>query len=332
MPSLQEKAATHIKETIDHALLHTQNTLVIYDEDSELSKLITAGYRGAVPNGKFLLFSEQTKESLMEEFDALQAGDLVVQVQSSSFRLDDFRIRIHLFKLGLKAVEHMHLQRLPESQYETYIDTLHYDPEYYHTIGYGVRSKLEKATSCEVLCQGTRLYVQSAFEEPKINIGDYRELPNTGGMFPIGEVFTEPKDLQTINGEVKIYAFAGMDHKVNSYEPFKATIIDGILSAGDDAPQAFHEILDLIRETEPVTVREFGFGMNPAMYKGRMLDDMGACERITGLHLSLGGKHDIFKKEGFKKKKTRYHIDVLIDAEKISLDGEVLYQGGKYSV
>lgn len=330
--TLLQKTTAHIKEILELSLLHDQETLVIYDEDSGLSKLITEGYRAALPGARFLNFAEQTKEGLLEEFEKLSPGDLVVQIQSTSFRLDDFRIRIFLFQKGLKAIEHVHLVRLPEEEYETYVDTLHYDPKIFHTLGYGIRDKLLKATSAKVICDGTELVVESSFEEPKLNIGDYRQLPNTGGTFPIGEVFTEAVELTKVNGEVRIYAFAGMDHMVQSYEPFKGQILDGILSADPDAPDAFHEILDLIRQDEPVTVREFGFGLNPAMYKGRLLRDMGSCERVTGLHLSLGGKHDMYTKPGFKKKKTRYHIDVLIDAEEIALDGEVLYRDGKYIV
>jgi hypothetical protein len=40
----------------------------------------------------------------------------VVLVQSTSFRMDAYRIRIELFKRGLKVIEHVHLSRMPGEQ------------------------------------------------------------------------------------------------------------------------------------------------------------------------------------------------------------------------
>ncbi len=331
MEHLYEKAHLHIAEIIEHALLHTGDSLVIYDEDAPLTKLLTEGYRRALPDAKFLKFGEFTKEDIIEEFALLKPGDLVVQVQSNSFRLDDFRIRIALFKAGLKAIEHGHLDRIPENEFETYVEALHYDPAYYHPLGHGVREKLMKAQSAEVYGSDTVLRYDSPFEDPKLNIGDYRGMENIGGTFPIGEVFTEAVDMSRVNGEIRIFAFAGLDFKVKVYEPFKVTITDGVLSANkDEVPPAFMDIMELIQKDEPVYVREFGLGMNNAISREHIISDVTAFERITGLHLSLGSKHSIYGKPGFKRSEGRYHIDVFVDVKKIMLDGEVLYENGTY--
>ena len=48
----------------------------------------------------------------------------------------------------------------------------------------------------------------SAFESAKLNVGDYSEMQNIGGQFPIGEVFTEARDLEAVNGRVRILLLA----------------------------------------------------------------------------------------------------------------------------
>lgn len=330
MDALLPKATTHIQEILDKALLHTQETLVLYDTEAPLTRLLTEAYRRALPRARFLDIADLTKDLAMEEFLRLSPGDLVVQIQSGNFRLDDFRIRIFLYKQKLKAVEHVHLNRFPEEHWETYIDALHYDPAFYHPLGHGVRAKLLAASRAEVRSHDTVLVYDSPFEDPKLNIGDYRGMENVGGTFPLGEVFTEPKDLAKVNGQARIFAFAGLDFQVKTYDPFLVTITDGILSAGPEAPAEFHAILDLIREAEPVYVRELGLGMNPAIRPDRILADVTAFERITGLHLSLGGKHAIYPKPHIKRREGRYHIDVFVQADEITLDGEVLFKDGVY--
>ncbi len=330
---LVHKAHIHVSEILKDALLHdTGETMVIYDEMEPLTRILTEAYRRALPNARFIRFEDQTKETVLAELETLKSGDLVVQIQSGNFRLDDFRIRIFLFREGLKAIEHAHLNRIPEEEWDTYINALHYDKDYYHPLGHGVREKLRNARSAEVRSHDTVLRYDSEFEEPKLNIGDYREMQNKGGTFPIGEVFTEAKELSKVNGEARIYAFAGTDFKVRIYEPFKVVIKDGILYPTEEAPQAFLEILDLITATEPVYVRELGLGMNPAITKENILSDVTAFERINGLHLSLGAKHSIYGKPGFKKDEGRYHIDVFVQADEITLDGEVLFKDWKYVV
>ena len=66
-----------------------------------------------------------------DRIDLLKPSDLVVLVQSTSFRLDAFRIRIELFKRQLKVIEHPHLGRMSGHEIEYYIDSLAYDPEYF---------------------------------------------------------------------------------------------------------------------------------------------------------------------------------------------------------
>jgi hypothetical protein len=56
---------------------------------------------------------------------------------------------------------------------------------------------------------------------------------------------------------------------------------------------------------------------------------MGTYERMCGLHLSLGAKHGIYGKEGFKRNSGKFHIDVMIDTTSFSIDDNVVFDGKK---
>lgn len=333
MTALAEKAAKNLSGILKDSLLVVdgEEVMVIYDLDSELSRTLTEGYRAALPNGIFVDFNEVTPEEIISKVYALKPKDTVVLVQSKSFRLNEFRFRIELFQRELKTIEHIHLGRMQPDQHEIYVDALAYDKEYYHTTGHALKAIIEKAEHTVVSCHGgTTLVYESPMEDAKLNIGDYSQMKNVGGTFPIGEVFTEPKDLTKVNGEAMVFAFADTNHIVHLYDPFKVYIKEGVLTAGEDAPKAFHELLELIRADEEVTIREFGMSLNPAMSKTRMVSDITAFERMRGLHVSLGAKHTIYAKAGFHRKKSRYHIDVFFDVSSIKVDGREIFNGELY--
>jgi leucyl aminopeptidase (aminopeptidase T) len=287
------------------------------------------GYRRAVPHGRFINFAETTPAELLALFETLKARDLVVLVQSTNFRLSEFRIRIELFKRELKTIEHVHLGRLHGDELATYIDALAYDPNYYRPKGRALKERLDRASQVVVECDGTRLTYEGGLEETKLNIGDYREMKNVGGLFPIGEVFTEARDLTKVNGQARIFAFAGDDHLVRRYEPFLVTITDGILTA-PDSPAEFQAVLETIKKDEDLLVRELGFGLNPAMGKDRMIPDINAFERQQGVHLSIGAKHAIYAKPGLSRKHGRYHVDIFVDVTDITIDGESVFTNGAF--
>ena len=331
--ALVEKAATNLQDLLRHAMEHTDaQALVVFDEREPLTRLLLAAYRQTLPEARFVDFDASTPEHILAEIDTLSEGDLMIQIQSTGFRLNAFRIRIELFKRGIKAIEHVQLERMKPDQWPTYIDALAYDPSYYRTLGPSIQERVDAAQTVTVMCHGgTTLTFPGGMEPCKLNIGDYRKLPNTGGTFPIGEVITEAKDLYAVNGEAMVFGYAGRDHHVRIDTPFKIIIRDGILTEAPDAPEEFQAVLELIRETEPVLVREFGIGINPAIRKERILDDVTAFERQYGLHLSIGQKHGIYKKPGLNRKRTRYHIDIFIDIETINLDGTLLFEHGSYT-
>lgn len=325
--------AHNLTTTIEQAIMlkGEEKALIIYDTEAPLTRLVLEGYKAALPNATFVDFGAVTPAQIMEQIIACKPGDLVVLLQSTNFRLNEFRFRIELFSRGLKTIEHLHLARIDEDQYERYIGALAYDSEYYRSVGPALKAKLDVCEHVTVKCAGTTLEYATGMESTKLNIGDYTSMKNVGGSFPIGEVFTEAKDLTAVNGEAMIFAYAGEDHKVRIVEPFKVSIEKGILTA-PGAPAEFLAILELIKADEEVLVREFGLGLNRAMGKHALVNDITAFERQMGMHMSLGAKHAIYPKPGLKRKTGRYHVDIFVDIEEIVVDGQTIYREGAFVI
>jgi hypothetical protein len=310
-----------------------QQALVVFDTATELTRQMVEGYRAAIPTATFLDFAEAGSSGVRLALEKLRRKDLVVLVQTSNFRIDDFRIRIELFQRGFGVVEHVHLGRLKAGEEDVYVESLAYDSDFYHRYGLGLKRVIDSASRVEVECAGgTKLVYDTAMESAKLNIGDYSGMENVGGTFPIGEVFSEPKDLTKVNGEAVLWGFGGLDFTTRICEPFKVRITNGILTADEHAPAEFKEILAKISADEEVLVREFGLGLNRAFSRDRVVADITAFERQYGMHMSLGAKHTVYKKEGIATKKTRHHVDVFVDLAKITMDGVVVFENGEFVV
>ncbi len=327
MSNLVSIAAGHIRDILAGAIKRTpeERVIVIHDRESKLASIMTDAYREAIPDGQFINFAETNAAAILSLIDSLASGDLVILVQSANFRLNEFRLRIELFKRKLKAIEHVHLNRMSEDQYATWIDALAFDKDYLQTKGLGLKALLDQAKTVKIIGKDTELVWEGGLEECKLNIGDYTGMENIGGTFPIGEVFTEARDLSKVNGTFRIYAFAGDDFMVRFHEPFLCLVKDGILEAGEDAPEEFKSIVELIRAEERVLVRELGVGLNRAISRETPVNDITAFERVLGLHMSLGEKHGVYKKPGLTPSKTRYHVDVFPAFERLEVDGVVVF-------
>lgn len=190
--SLREEALRGVKETLFDALewRPEQGMVVIADEESELSRLLLSVYQEVVPAADVILFNSAEGDCILQKIDASAPKTLVVLIQSTNFRLNDFRIRIELFKRELWTVEYIHLARMTEEQFPRYLEALRYDKMYYRTLGPALKACLEQGSSVRVECPGTVLTYATSMEEVKLNIGDYRGMENVGGTYPIWEVFT----------------------------------------------------------------------------------------------------------------------------------------------
>jgi len=337
LPAASIDAATaHLRDVLAIALEHTsaRRALVVFDTRTALACALVEAYRRNLPDGVFVDFDTVTPDAVLATFRTLSPGDLVVLVQSSNFRLDGFRLRVELFKLGLKVIEHVHLSRMPGAQGEHYIEALAYDPAYFRGVGHALKARIDRARRAEVHGGDDVLVFDSPLESAKLNVGDYSAMNNVGGQFPIGEVFTEAQNLEAVSGRAQVHVFGDTSYLVNRPEtPVTLVIERGRVVGAENVTPAFQQVLDIIRRDEgEVWVRELGFGMNRAFTRERRVDDIGTYERMCGIHLSLGAKHGVYAKPGFKRKDARYHIDVFVVTDAVYLDGERVYADGGWTV
>jgi aminopeptidase len=127
--SAVDAAAAHLSDVLTIVVEHrpAHQALVVYDTRSDLARALTEGYRRNLPDASFIDFDSVAPDEVLAAFKRLSASDLVVLIQSTNFRLEAFRIRVELFKLGLKVIEHVHLSRMPGDQGAHYIEALAYD-------------------------------------------------------------------------------------------------------------------------------------------------------------------------------------------------------------
>lgn len=333
-PKLVEEARKHLTDVLGQAIEHDPQTraLVVWDSDSELARTLTQAYASCLPEAEFLEFGTQEPASILEAFGALQPKDLVVLVQSTSFRLNAFRIRIELFRRGLKVIEHPHLERMTGDEAGLYVAALAYDKDYYRSVGHGLKRCIDRAGRATLVSAGLHLDFRAGLEPAKLNIGDYATLNNVGGQFPIGEVFTESRDLEAVSGSVRIACFGDTNYRVNRPRtPITLVVQEGRVCNVLDGTPEFERVLEQIRAHEgEVWVRELGFGMNRALSHASMVCDIGTFERMCGVHLSLGAKHASYKKPNINKRSARYHVDVFAITEEVRLDDINLFREGAW--
>lgn len=336
-----ETAKKNIADVLAQAIQHSSDhqAVVVYDANCELARTLTEAYRHSLPEAQFVDFASHTTEAVLAIFAALKAADLVVLIQSGNFRLEAFRIRVELFKRGLKVIEHPHLARMQGAELGYYIDALAYDAAYFRGTGHGLKTIIDSAQSGWLDSGGAqypsaRLHFGSSFESAKLNVGDYSDMPNVGGQFPIGEVFTEAKDLEAVHGRVRIHAFGDTTFKVNKpAQPITLIVEQGQVVATENSTPEFDTVLANIRADEQVVwLREIGMGLNRAFTQTRTVSDIGSYERMCGMHLSLGAKHGIYGKPNFKRGDGKHHIDVFAVTEEVVLDERVIYRNGAWLV
>lgn len=329
-------AEKNIRDILTLAIEHQPEraAIVVWDAQCELSVAITRAYRRCLPDAVFIDFDGVTPDFVRSEFERLSPGDLVVLIQSTSFRLDAFRIRVELFKRSLKVIEHPHLARMPGEEALLYIESLAYDPAYVRGTGRALKEKFDAASVGVINSFGEQLIFSAGFEPAKLNVGDYSQMNNVGGQFPIGEVFTESKDLEALNGRVRLSIFGDTSFTVNKPEkPITLIIEKGRVTGTEDSTAEFDLVLEKIRADEgEIWVRELGLGLNRTFTQDRLVSDIGTYERMCGVHLSLGAKHGSYNKPQISKSAARYHVDVFSLTETVTLDDEIIYRDGVWLV
>jgi aminopeptidase len=329
-------AERHLRDILAIAMEHThlQTAVIVSDARCSLAIALTEAYRRCLPTAEFIDFDAVSPDAILATFELLVPSDLVILIQSTSFRLDAYRMRVELFKRELKVIEHPHLSRMPGAEALHYIESLAYDPAYFRGVGNALKERIDRARSGVVDSGGERLVFASPFESAKLNVGDYADMKNVGGQFPIGEVFTEAQDLEAVNGRVRIFVFGDTSFSVNKPEkPITLVVTKGRVTDVIDSTPEFDQVLANIRADEgEVWLRELGFGMNRAFSEHRMVSDIGTYERMCGIHLSLGAKHGVYNKPNIRRATARHHVDVFAVTEAVYLDDDVIYRDGAWLV
>jgi len=292
---------------------------------------MTAAYRNALPDARFIDFDKTSKEDILAAFDEMKPKDLVVLIQSSNFLLDAFRIRLHLFEKGLKVIEHLHLHRNTEKVWDVYINSIAYDINWYRNIGPWIKSKLDPAKELCIEGEDAVLTVSGPLLPSLLNIGNYAGMKNVGGTLPIGEVISECVNFEDMNGSMKLFAYADTDFETMILKPFRVDIKESLVVGwNENTPESFGRMVENVKKYERPIIRELGFGLNRAVTKERYLEDITAFERLVGLHLSLGEKHSIYKKEGIVAHKSKFHIDIFLVTDRMLVDGVPFFENGKF--
>jgi aminopeptidase len=327
----------HLHDVLTLVMGHCapRRAVVVYDTRCALACVLGAAYQRCLPDAHMLAFDPQTEPEILAVFQALEEGDLVVLVQSDSFRLPTYRIRVELYKRAIKVIAHANLSRIEPDEIPRYLASLAYDPNYYRGVGAALKQAIDAAQSARVETgNGCVLHYNSPMEPAKLNTGDFTGLANVGSQFPIGEVFTEPKSLEAVHGSVRIYAFADTVGRLQvPPEPITLVIREGKVVATESSTEGFDAVLARITEDEGcVWLRELGFGMNRAFSREERVSDVGAFERVCGIHISLGAKHGVYKKAQIKHREARHHVDVFAQTEGVWLEAARVFHDGAWNV
>ncbi|MFU8797913.1 MAG: hypothetical protein ACNA7Y_04385, partial [Gammaproteobacteria bacterium] len=152
-------AAQHLGDILSLAIMHSteKKALVIFDTQCSLAVTLTAAYKRCLPTARFIDFYTTTPEEVISFFKTLEPSDLVILIQSTSFRLNAFRLRVELFHQSLKVIEHPHLSRMPGREGNYYIEALAYDASYFRGIGHALKKKIDSASYGVIDTGGDRL-------------------------------------------------------------------------------------------------------------------------------------------------------------------------------
>ncbi|MEK6939802.1 MAG: hypothetical protein AABX31_03675 [Nanoarchaeota archaeon] len=314
--------------------------LLMHDTDCTLAKLLTDAYTAEIQSNPHQIINfPAVEESLVEQaVAALPAHSLVILVQSLSFRMTKHRLRADLFRAGHMVIEHARLSLNSDEEILHYVDSLQYDTPYYVQASNKIEQLLQQNNT---LCiesgqngQNLALQINSTFEKPLKNTGDFSDNPIVAAGFPIGEIFTEASQLDKMNGSVMVFGFPTLEHKAHFCTPFEVQIKDGCVIS-HTGPALFEEILERIRTEEvnaAVQVREVGFGLNRGIGFGKTLHEPTAFERFAGMHFSLGLKHAMYAKKLGRKVYQKYHIDIFCKVKNVFIGDTLIMKDGKYVV
>ena len=309
--------------------------LLIHDTDCSVAKLLSDAYSTEIQSNPHQIINfPRVEESLVEQaVAALPPHSLVILVQSLSFRMTKHRLRADLFRAGHMVIEHARLSLNTDEETQNYIDSLQYDTPYYVQASNKIEQLLQQNQTLRVESGSNLLLeINSPFDKPLKNTGDFSANPVAAAGFPIGEIFTEAVELDKMNGSVLVFGFPTLEHKAHFCAPFEVQIKNGCVIS-HDGPALFEAILERIRTEEvnaAVQVREIGFGLNRGIGFDKTLHEPTAFERFAGMHFSLGLKHAMYSKKLGRKVYQKYHIDIFCKVKNVFIGSTQIMEEGKY--
>lgn len=314
-----------------------KKVVLIYDNESELSRLLSAWYMKNLENysnSEIIEYSENKQKEIKDKILSLSEYDTVIMVESTNFRLEEFRIRISLQHRNIAGIEHNHLTYIKENQIETYLRAVSYQSPYFQKVSDFLKQKNDNGKTMKIVSpEWAVLTLEGWFEDMKQNTGNFA-LDNRYGTYPIWENFSEVKDFSLTNGEMYIRAYPWENFEMIFPEtPFKVEVRESKVYADKNTtPEGFIKIMEKIARDEDgeVMMRELWFWLNPEITWEKTLTDVNQFERISGFHLSLGKKHNIYRKKLHKDVVQKYHIDIFPHVSQIFMDDELIFDSERH--
>lgn len=317
--------------------LKDKKIILVYDAESPLSILVSWWYIENLKsnkNAEIINFLEIEKEDLKQKLLSLEELSMVIFVSSTNFRLDDFRLRLNLKNANIWCIEFNHLKYIKDEEIKTYLNAISYNWEFYEKLSNNLKNIFDNWEKFEVISSDWNIFeVTWGFEDMKQNTWNFA-IANRYWSYPIWENFNEAKVFTKVNWELLIRAYPYFDMQVYFPEkPFKIIIKESLVVEVIDAPEKFLEVLEKIKSAEwEVMVRELWFWLNPNIDFENILSDVNPFERLEGFHISLGKKHNIYRKKLHKDVVQRYHIDIFPDLKIMKVDGKVIFEDGRFLV
>ncbi len=326
----------HVADIIEKNYCIDKSTfvLLVYDSRCLLSRMMKSAYENVILGytHEMIDFDLMKEEDFLKRLEVLPVHSLVILVESGSFRTTKHRLRADLFQAGHSVIEHARLDHTQDSEIGNYIDALRYDTPYYVQMCEKISGLL--VGKKEIVVEsvgGLRFTIDSEYEEGIKNTGDFSGQKYASAGFPIGEIFTEAKQLDALNGTLVVFGFPGKDHHTQFVEPFEVEVVRGKL-VRHTGPAGFQEMITMIQTDEPgeVQLREIGFGLNRGLGFEKRITEPTGFERFAGMHFSLGLKHDMYRKKISRKVLQKFHVDMFCLVERVTIGGVVVFEKGKY--
>lgn len=316
-----------------------KRVVLIYDNESKLSRLISEWYIKNLKNHsnfEIIKYHENKQKEIKDKILSLNEYDSVIMVESTNFRLEEFRIRMSLQHRNIAWIEHNHLKYIEENQIQTYLEAISFQSDYFGKVSNFLKQKNDNWKTMKIVSpEWAILTLEWWFEYMKQNTWNF-QLENRYWTYPIWENFSEVKDFSWVNWELYIKAYPGENlEMIFPEKPFKIEVRESLIYCDrEKTPESFNKIIDKISRDEngEVMMRELWFWLNRAITWEKTLTDVNQFERISWFHLSLWKKHNIYRKKLHKDIIQRYHIDIFPNVKEIYIDDELIFDSEKHFI